>query len=364
MDIENQTPEPAGNGESTSLPETLTLAAAAERLERNEDAQPASETPASGTPDETHDNTSAAAEEGETATEPETEGGEPSEDGESTSPDEPAPLEFESLHGNTKLRLRDGSTVTVGELKKRWGELQEAGRTKQEIEQERQAFQAQQAQVHQYATRLAQEQQYFQQIVPHAIAALEAQLPQVPPLPPPELLETNFLEYQKQKDAHDRARVQYETKAQEIQQLREAQAYNAQQQQLEQQQRMHHYVQTQRAQLLEALPELRDPKRAEEFGREYLDAAAHYGFSPEEANGVYDHRVMLMARDAMAYRKLKANPPKPAAPQQKPAAPVAQPGRRQSAPEAQASKREELLSKARSTGGDLRSIAALVAQLD
>ena len=35
-----------------------------------------------------------------------------------------------------------------------------------------------------------------------------------------------------------------------------------------------------------------------------MDAAAHYGFSPNEVNEAIDHRVYQMAYDAQQYRKL------------------------------------------------------------
>ena len=58
--------------------------------------------------------------------------------------------------------------------------------------------------------------------------------------------------------------------------------------------------------LVEAMPELLDPQAAKKFASRIVEGTAHYGFSPEEVQGLEDHRLVLMARDAIAYRELKA----------------------------------------------------------
>lgn len=56
--------------------------------------------------------------------------------------------------------------------------------------------------------------------------------------------------------------------------------------------------------LTQKIPALSDPKTRPEASKDILDAAAHYGFSPEEVNEAIDHRVYRMAYDAQQYRKL------------------------------------------------------------
>jgi hypothetical protein len=58
---------------------------------------------------------------------------------------------------------------------------------------------------------------------------------------------------------------------------------------------------------LEKLPELKDAKRLEAFGKDTLKFGAEYGYTPQEiANIHHDHRQLLVIKDAIAWRKLQA----------------------------------------------------------
>lgn len=58
------------------------------------------------------------------------------------------------------------------------------------------------------------------------------------------------------------------------------------------------------AQLADKLPALKDPNTKRQASQDILDAAAHFGFSPEEINESADHRMFLMAHAAQQYLKL------------------------------------------------------------
>lgn len=58
--------------------------------------------------------------------------------------------------------------------------------------------------------------------------------------------------------------------------------------------------------LAQKLPALRDEKTKTQATRDILDAAAAYGFTPEEVEAAGDHRIYQMAYDAQQYRKLKS----------------------------------------------------------
>lgn len=58
--------------------------------------------------------------------------------------------------------------------------------------------------------------------------------------------------------------------------------------------------------LIEAVPQLKDPKKKAAASKDIIDAAAYYGFSPDEVNAAYDYRIFQMAHDAQQYRKLLA----------------------------------------------------------
>lgn len=59
--------------------------------------------------------------------------------------------------------------------------------------------------------------------------------------------------------------------------------------------------------LLKAVPEWRDQKVADAERQDLARYMVERGYSEEEINNVDDHRAILLVRDAMAYRKLKAS---------------------------------------------------------
>lgn len=282
-----------------------------------------------------------------------------SSQGEQTQPDEPEPLDFEKLHGNAQLRLRDGSVVTVGQLKKQWGELQEVGKTRAELNAEMHRFS-------QFANQNAQHINTFAQLAPQAIALLQSQMPEIPPLPAQDLIEKDFFEYQRQVDARARALDARASKEQEIRQYQHAWSIQQERQAAEQRQHTEAFFAEKRADLLKKMPELRDRAKATEFYNTFLKTAADYGFTTEEAGEARDPRLMEMARDAAAYRKLKAEKPKPVNPQQaRPTTAPQAPGRRQNAAEQKEERRGELMERARKPGGlSLTEATSLYNQLE
>lgn len=57
--------------------------------------------------------------------------------------------------------------------------------------------------------------------------------------------------------------------------------------------------------LVEALPSWLDPQVAKQEATALREGVTAYGFSAEEFDTVLDHRLILLARDALAYRQLK-----------------------------------------------------------
>lgn len=59
-----------------------------------------------------------------------------------------------------------------------------------------------------------------------------------------------------------------------------------------------------------AIPALKDPAKAKALWETLTTGAVkNYGFTEEEAGGISDHRMVLVLRDALAYRQLKAKAP-------------------------------------------------------
>lgn len=357
-----ETSSPAAEDGGASAPEALSLSSAAERLsemDKREDearaeqqSEPAPEDAEASQPaDASEDSTDAA----------DQDAADPASDGEKTNDEEPdEALDFDKLHGNTKLRLRDRSEVTVAELKRRYDDLRQVDDVRQRIEADRSQFENERVQ-------FAQKAQFIEQIAPRAIALLQAQLPEIPPMPDLSLRETDFFEYTAQLDDRNRAIEAYHATTAEIQQVEQAAQLQARERQQHQQAAVQGYIEEQKTKLFEKNPDLRDPAKLKEFETDlYKYAQEAYNFPRQEVDGVYDHRLLEMMKDAIAYRKLKEKAPKPATPVARTSVPVSQPGRRVTAVEASSQKRSELVQRAKSKpgGNSLSDIASIFSQLE
>lgn len=114
--------------------------------------------------------------------------------------------------------------------------------------------------------------------------------------------------------------------------------------------------QRERAQLFDKVPDLRDAAKATAFARELIEAGPSYGFTAEELNGIQDHRLMLLFRDALAHRKLQAT--KPAVAKKIADAPQKLKPGTKAKPDATVD-RQKLIERLRRTG-DMRDAAALL----
>jgi hypothetical protein len=199
--------------------------------------------------------------------------------------------EVSIIDGNAETRLRDGRKIKVAELKKAYDEAEQIRKAAPEIQKYAESVRAE-------AQRVAQQRQYFEQLVANF------QMPQnaIPQPPSMDLLEADPIAYMQQKEMYEAAaRVQQ---------------FQAQQQQVLQQQArekakadLHTHMKRESEKLLQAAPELKDPKKAQEFQKEFLETAKVYGFTSEDASNVYDHRLLLMVRELAQLRKQVSSAP-------------------------------------------------------
>lgn len=258
---------------------------------------------------------------------------------------EPESEEEQFVQGNAKTRLRDGSEISVGELKKLADKAKEYERREAE-------FTAKQREVQAKAAQTAQQEQLFSQTIAQAIAVLQHTLP---PEPDPALRETDPIDYFLKQDARNK-------KLAEIQQLQQAKQQAAKQARAEQSQHFQQRLKSEQEKLYEAVPELHDEGKRREFYGDLLSAGKHYGFSEEEMNNVHDHRIMRLVRDAVAYRKLQSSKPK-VVEKAKGARPVAKPEARVSSNERISAKHKALFDRARKTRS-VDDVGALLAELE
>jgi len=265
-------------------------------------------------------------------------------------PDADSDSEDSWVHGNARTRLRDGTAVTVGELKKLADEAKEFKRREFEYsaqqQRERQEIQAKAAQI-------AQQEHFFTTTIQQAIGALQQQLP---PEPDAALRENDPIDYFLKKD-------QREAKIAEIRNLQAAQEHAAQQSQAQRAEQFSNHLQAEQVRLLERAPDLKDEGKRREFYSDLVTyGKKYYDFAENEINTIHDSRVMRMAKDAIAYRKLQANKPK-AMEKSKAATPVSKPGVRTSSNERISAKHKGLFERAQKTKS-IDDVGALLAELE
>lgn len=196
-----------------------------------------------------------------------------------------------------KVRLKDGTVISVQDLKR--GYLSQASFTRgtQENARERETLTSQKAEVEQHARTLQAERDFLlrasQQFLPH---------------PPDEsLLDQNSASYDPIR--YMAAKADYDKKMGSLSQLQYA-AQVEQARTVQEQQRQREQLREKEAQkLLETMPELKKPEVYNKFWTEAVDTMAEYGFSQEELDQTVDHRVYKIFRDLAAYRRARKTLP-------------------------------------------------------
>lgn len=110
--------------------------------------------------------------------------------------------------------------------------------------------------------------------------------------------------------------------------------------------------------LLNAVPEWRDPTKAQAERQQLLDYAKARGFAEQDLQQVQDHRLWVVLRDAARWHQ--ANAKRPTAPA-KPGLKTASPGSPQ--PKPKSAKAEEAMATLRKTGRESDAASALLAAM-
>jgi hypothetical protein len=193
----------------------------------------------------------------------------------------------------TRVKLKDGREVTLEELEKGYLRQSDFTRKTQEVAETRKQVEAATQQITQQAQTLQQQLQI-------ARAVVEAHMP---PRPDPALLQFDPTGYYQQEKT-------WELAAGKLQQIAQAQVELGQRAQYEQSRVLQDYVGKEQGKLLEAMPELKDESKRKAVYEELISGlSTHYGLSAEEVSRVHNHQLVIMARDAIAYRKLQAAKP-------------------------------------------------------
>jgi hypothetical protein len=195
------------------------------------------------------------------------------------------------------VRLKDGTVISVQDLKRGFLSQQSFTRGTQENAKERETLAAQKAETEQYARTLQQHRDFL----------LQASQYFVPQPPDRALIDRNSpsydpITYAAQKADYD-DRIAVLGQLQQVSQSEQEKAT----QELTRQQKEQRAAEGKR--LLEVMPELKKPDVYNKFWQQAVETMSEYGFSNEELDQIHDHRFYLAMRDLAAYRRARQKLP-------------------------------------------------------
>jgi hypothetical protein len=296
--------------------------------------------------------------------------GESSEEEEEANPgeepeSEDEPLDFDKIHGNTKVRLRDRTEVPFSEIKRRWDDLQNVERSKAELTQHQQSIQVAAQRIQAEQASIAQQAQILQQVGP---LLLEQARSAVPPEVSEEIWDTDPIEAGRL----DRIRNKQIAKFQQMQQgfatviQKQQEDY---QRSLEQAKMVHEeqaqsYAKQEFDALIDEMPSLRDEAKRKVFVAQIVKGAEILGYSQKDLAGVHDRRLLkglVKIANAATYEGQKAAVSKKVAN----VPPVRAPGSRTTEPDTgKANDPMARLERARKNGGQMSDIASILSSID
>jgi len=259
--------------------------------------------------------------------------------------DEPEAGQGRFVADDARVKLPDGTIVTVSELKA--GSLKNADYTQktQALAAEKQTFQSEREQFN-------QTQQQTVQVRDFAIQLLESFTPQPPD---PALLKSDPLGYLQQEQ-------EYKARTEQLSYLQQQKAYEAQQAQMQQQQQAQEHAQKEWAALAQAVPDLKDQAKAAAFFSGIEAYATSLGYTvPQLQEAIsFDHRQALVLADAVKWRQLQASKAKVSA-KVEGRPPVQKGGKRLNPGQHQHRQKQAAMDKLKRSGGVKDAAAAILA---
>lgn len=216
--------------------------------------------------------------------------------------DEPDESEAEIKGGRfapdtAKVTLDDGTVTTIAELKR--GTLFQRDYTQktQALSEVRKSVEAERQQVSQTAQQVEQFREYVSWYA-------EQYLPKKPePFSGDRMNDPmGYLQWSQKND-------EWLAHAQAFQQFQQQKTATEQQKKGETEKQFQERRLKEAEALGKAIPVLKDPVKGKAAWDAMVAGAAEFGFSPEDLDAVVDHRQLVVLREALAYRRLKAKAP-------------------------------------------------------
>lgn len=198
---------------------------------------------------------------------------------------------------SANVRLKDGTVISVQDLKRGFLSQQSFTRGTQENAREREVLASQRAEIEQHARTLQAEREF--------VLHLSQQF--LPPAPDESLLDQGSANYDPLR--YIALKADYDKRVGLLSQL-QSKAMGEQTRVQEEQQRQTKELRDKEANLLlETMPELKKPDVYKKFWTDAVETMSEYGFSAEEMNNSIDHRLYPIFRDLAAYRRARKNIP-------------------------------------------------------
>lgn len=230
--------------------------------------------------------------------EPEAETEEGAEEEQAEEADGPQGYESGKFASDTaNVRLKDGSVISVQDLKR--GYLSQASFTRgsQENAEERKSLASQKAETEQYARTLQAHRDFLLQASQHFI----------PQPPDRSLLDQNSSNFNPV--GYWALKADYDDKIAVLTQLQQAAQSEQDRVSREQAGQQKEFRDKESKRLLELMPDLAKPEVYRKFWSDAVETMAEYGFSQEELDQISDHRFYKAMRDLAAYRKARQKLP-------------------------------------------------------
>lgn len=287
----------------------------------------------------------ADADEGEENEAPETPEAEAPEDEAENSTDAPDEDAEEQDEANKLYSVKvDGQEMQVplDELLKGYSRTTDYHRKTEALAKERKEFHAE-------AEQVKQERAQYAQLLPALAAELQSAMPQPPR---PDLLDTDPLQYFREKEVYEAKVGKLNAAFSELQRVQQVQN----EEQLKQVKAM---VASARDRLPELVPAWKDPKAFERDRPKLREYLTKVGYSDDEIDQAYDPRAVATAWKAMRYDELVSKKPRPDTPLEK----VIQPKPTPVAPQARNMRASQEARKRLASSGRVEDAAAAIRSL-
>lgn len=282
--------------------------------------------------------------EAEDISEDEIETGETDDEGqaEDDQPEEPAAPAY--VADDAKVKLEDGTEITIAELKSGTLRLQDYRRKTEEVAAERKAITAKSESIQQFEQQLTADRDFI-------IELTQSLMPQKPD---PSMYAIDPIGYGEMKLAYD-------TRKEHLDYLLSVKQHLTQKAAADQEEGLKETRKREWAATLEKMPELKDSTRLQSFVAELNKYGGEYGYSNEELQNVsLDSRHAFVLSKAIKWDKLQASKSKVAAKVE--GRPPVQRGGTRQAPEAQRARDARVaMDRLKSTGSLRDGVAALLA---